>query len=391
MIWKFPAQLPNRKRWQHLTRPQASWKHNIKKPNKTIGIAKKGIQLPYGALDLIPMTMFRSQFLRNATCRLVKSAPRGRALGKHSYSSQQHNPYSFILPPVRALGPTLWVFTAAGTIYLSCAAYEVHQDVQEFKKRPLGDVTYNNIDDVRTNKGVRQSAATMGFSPMDIFTTPWSGLNSAEKMLATIGVLNIGVFGACRFSPSATLLFAHIPASTRNFTLLSSMFGHAGFLHLFFNMYGLSMFGPQVAGSPTFESSGSHLTAFYLSSGLMASLAYHLGTIWPNKTHRISPGLGASGAIMALLGAWAMNYPHQHIGIMFVPGSLPAEEALLALLAFETWGTFIGFGGLLRWAHAAHLGGLLVGMGYVHFDGKNRVWQPTRRFAFNQMRRLNLI
>lgn len=337
--------------------------------------------------------MFRSRFWRNAACRVVKAAPRARPPGKHSYSTEQYKAY-FSEPPqprVRALGPTLWVFTASGAVYLSCAAYEVHQDVQEFKKQSSSPVTYDNVDAVRMNKGIRQSQATMGFSLLDVFTTPWSNFNSAEKMLTTAAALNIGVFGIQRLSYSTLLLFAHIPASPRNFTLFSSMFGHAGLLHLSFNMYALSNFGPSLAATPTFESSGSHLTAFYLSSGLMASLAHHLSAIWPNKMARLSPGLGASGAIMAMLGAWAMNYPHAGIGIIFLPGSLPAEQALLALMAFETWGTFIGFGGFLRLAHAAHLGGLIAGVGYVYYDGKNRLWQPTRKFAFNQMRRLNLI
>ncbi|KAE9367050.1 hypothetical protein N431DRAFT_487488 [Stipitochalara longipes BDJ] len=335
--------------------------------------------------------MFRPQPWRRATCSFVKAAPRARAPGRH-YSTQGFNQYHFSYPPVRALGPTLWVFTAAGTIYLGCAAYEVHQDVQEFKKQPLGPVTYNNIDGVRMTKGIRQTAATMRFSIGDVFTTPWSNLNSAEKMITTATALNVGIYGACRVAPPGFwLFFAHIPSGLRNFTLFSSMFGHSGLLHLSLNMYALSSFGPSVAASPTFESSGAHLTAFYLSSGLMASLTYHLATIWPNKMSRLSPSLGASGAIMAILGAWAMTYPDGRIGIIMVPGSLPAEQALLGLLAFETWGTFIGYGGMLRIGHAAHLGGLLVGIGYVMYDGKNKLWQPTRKFAFNQMQKLNLI
>jgi rhomboid-like protein len=342
-------------------------------------------------------TMFRSRFLRNATCRIVNAAPRHpprpRARGCRSYSTPQHTTY-FNLPPVRALGPAIWVFTVAGTIYLGCAAYEVRQDVQEFKKQTVGPVTYDTIDTARSTKGARQSTATMRFSPVDVFTTPWSNLNSAEKMLTTCGALNLGIYGASSLSYSVTQLFWHVPINPSNFTLLTSMFGHAGLLHLSLNMYALFNFGPVVAGSPTFESSGSHLTAFYLSSGLVASLAHHLSSIWPNKMSRMSPGLGASGAIYAMLGAFAMSYPNSGIGIMFVPGSIPAEQALVALFAFETWGTVIGFSRIafLRGiGHSAHLGGLCAGVAYVGFDGKKKLWQPTRKFAFNQMRRLNLV
>ncbi|PMD33643.1 rhomboid-domain-containing protein [Hyaloscypha variabilis F] len=336
--------------------------------------------------------MFRCPSWRNATCRLFKAAPRVRARGKEYSTQGYYNPYQFSLPPVRVLGPTLWVFTAAGTIYLGCATYEVYQDVQEFKKQPRGPLTYDSINAARMNKGNHQSSSTMGFEISDVFTTPWSNLNSAEKMLVTATALNVGIYGACRIPPHGLWqLFAHVPAGFRNFTLFSSMFGHSGLLHLGVNMYALSSFGPSVAASPTFRSSGAHLTAFYLSSGLMASLTYHLATIWPNKMSRLSPSLGASGAIMAILGAWAMNYPEGRIGIILIPGSLPADQALLALLAFETWGTFIGYGSWLRLGHAAHLGGLLVGAGYVMYDGKNRLWQPARKFAFNQMQRLKMV
>jgi len=335
--------------------------------------------------------MFRSNPWRNAIARIVKVAPQARAPGKR-YLNRDFNPYHFSSPPVRALRPTLWVFTAAGTIYLGCAAFEVYQDVREFKKRQQKPVTYSDIDGARKNKGNSEAASTFQFSIADVFATPWSNLNSAEKMLTTATALNVGIYGACRFAPPGLWLnFAHIPASFRNFTLFSSMFGHSGLLHLSVNMFALSSFGPSLAASPTFDSSGAHLTAFYLSSGLIASLTYHLATIWPNKMSRLSPSLGASGAIMAILGAWAMNYPEGRIGIILIPGSLPAEQALLGLLAFETWGTFIGYGGFLRIGHGAHLGGLLAGVGYVMYDGKNRLWQPARRFAFNQMQRLKLI
>lgn len=172
--------------------------------------------------------------------------------------------------------------------------------------------------------------------------------------------------------------------------MLTSMFGHIGGIHFFLNMYALLNFGPPLGQSPTFNSSGSHLTAFYLCSGLFASLGQHLRFAIPNNSGRLSGGLGASGAIMAILGAWAMNYPDNRIGIILIPGSLPAQEALGYLIAFETWGTVFGYP-FIRLGHAAHLAGLLCGLTYVHYDGKKTLWEPTKRFAFKTMRRLNVV
>lgn len=316
--------------------------------------------------------MLRSQFRRHALPR-VNATPHPR-LGKRPFSSKPpYKPY-FTLPPVRVLGPTLWCFGVAGIIYVGSAAYEVYREIQDTKRRS----TPLTVKGINLPSYGRSTSGSLG------------GLTSAETTLAAIGALNIGIYGANRLIPATWSTFSHIPAGTQNFTMFSSMFGHSGLLHLGFNMYGLFNFGPAVARSPTFNSSGSHMTAFYLCSGLFASLGHHLSTAWPNKIQRLASGLGASGAIMALIGAFGMSYPNAGIGIILIPGSLPAQDALMALAAFEIWGTFIGYS-FISVAHAAHLTGLGIGVAYVYFDGGNTLWKPTKRFAFNSMKRLNVV
>lgn len=287
---------------------------------------------------------------------------------------------------MRILGPTLWVFAVSGTIFLGCAASEVYQDVQQLR-RPVGTVTYDSIEVARKLRGLRESATISQFSLLDVFTTPWTRLNSAEQMLVTTGGLNLATFGLQRLHLEIFGLFLHFPLDTRNFTLFSSMFAHSSLLHLGVNTFGLFAVGPSVAAQPTFESSGAHLAAFYLSGGLFASLAQHVAS--SISKYRFTPSLGASGALYAILGAWALSDPQQEFGFFLTPIKLSAHQFLCAIVAFETWGTLIGWG--LPLGHAAHLGGVLVGVGYVYLDGKKKVWQPTRRFAFNQMRRLNMV
>jgi rhomboid-like protein len=93
---------------------------------------------------------------------------------------------------------------------------------------------------------------------------------------------------------------------------------------------------------------------------------------------------------MALIGVYAMSYPNAQIGIIFLPGSVDAQLALGLIAAFETYGLIFGIP-FLRWGHSVHLAGLALGTAYAHFDGQGRVWNATRRIAFTQMRRLNMV
>jgi rhomboid-like protein len=93
---------------------------------------------------------------------------------------------------------------------------------------------------------------------------------------------------------------------------------------------------------------------------------------------------------MAVVGAFGMSYPDNQLGIVLIPGSLPASQFLLGVAAFETYGLFVGFK-RLPLAHAAHLAGLAMGAAYVYYDGRDRVWRPVKQWTFHQMQRLSLI
>lgn len=103
----------------------------------------------------------------------------------------------------------------------------------------------------------------------------------------------------------------------------------------------------------------------------------------------MSAGLGASGAIYAMLGAFALSYPDAGIGIILIPLSLPASQALVGIAAFEAYGLLKGFRSL-PFGHGAHLGGLMAGCAYVYFDGKKYLWKPARRITFKALRRLGM-
>jgi membrane associated rhomboid family serine protease len=146
-------------------------------------------------------------------------------------------------------------------------------------------------------------------------------------------------------------------------TLFSSMFMHAGWLHILGNMLYLFVFGDNI------ENSMGHVRYFffYLICGLAAS-GLEIATAVDSST----PGVGASGAIAGVLGAYLVLYPGSRvatlipIGIIFLPVRLPAWVLIgfwfilqffngVVVLASRSTST----GGVAYWAH---VGGFIAGI-----------------------------
>lgn len=175
---------------------------------------------------------------------------------------------------------------------------------------------------------------------------------------------------------------------------ITYMFLHGGFMHLFFNMFGVLMFGgiiERVFGSARY-------LLFYITVGIGAALVqegvYALmisdaakslpdgltvsyiadegvkiirqGMNWTDPTigqlnQLINvPTVGASGALFGLLLAFAMLFPNMPLYIMFIPIPIKAKWMVLGYAALEL---FYGVTGLQSGvAHFAHLGGLIVAL-----------------------------
>lgn len=148
------------------------------------------------------------------------------------------------------------------------------------------------------------------------------------------------------------------------FTLFSSMFMHAGWLHILGNMVFLWVFGDNI------ENAMGHARylIFYFICGLGAN-ALEILTSQTSNT----PGLGASGAIAGVLGAYLMLFPGSRIGTLigpivfvFIPVRLPAWvligfwfvlqllDGIVALSSKVAAAT----GGVAYWAH---VGGFITG------------------------------
>jgi len=157
---------------------------------------------------------------------------------------------------------------------------------------------------------------------------------------------------------------------------LTNTFMHGGWLHLILNMWTLFIFGP--AMEARFGRLG--FTALYLSGGVVASLTHLIANL-----DSAVPALGASGAIAAVIDAYAVVYPRERVlliiplGILFIPLTAPA--VLFALIWFGlqvlqgTQDIFAPYlaGGIAWWAH---IGGFVFGA-LVALPLRHHVWGRT--------------
>ena len=174
--------------------------------------------------------------------------------------------------------------------------------------------------------------------------TPW-----VQRLL----ILNVLMFFVQMTVPGATDLLEFVPVDvlTHPWTLVTYMFLHAGLSHIFFNMLGLYFFGPRVEqrmGSQRF-------ITLYLISGIAgALLSFVLAPRYPI--------IGASGAVLGVLMAFARFWPRERLLIW---GVVPIEARWLVLIyaALDLWS---GFGGMRSGvANFAHLGGFAGALLYL--------------------------
>jgi membrane associated rhomboid family serine protease len=164
-------------------------------------------------------------------------------------------------------------------------------------------------------------------------------------------------------------------------TLLTSMFMHGSLMHLLGNMLYLWIFGDNVED----DLAHGRYTAFYLTTGVIASLAHVVSTFTFGDNPFI-PSLGASGAISGVMGGYLVLHPHRRVRVLVlrmatdVPGFVAVGLWFLFQLisAFGVIGQGPQSGGGV--AFMAHIGGFVAGVVLVKlFLPGGR--QPMRRRA----------
>ncbi|MGE5519911.1 MAG: rhomboid family intramembrane serine protease [Candidatus Dadabacteria bacterium] len=148
-------------------------------------------------------------------------------------------------------------------------------------------------------------------------------------------------------------------------TLLTSMFMHGGTAHLLGNMLYLWVFGDNIED----RMGHTRYFFFYLLCGILASLS-HIFTSAFFGQGLLVPSLGASGAISGVLGGYILLFPRKRVQVWVF-------WFILSVPAFITVGLWFAFqvingmgvlggeeaGGI---AYAAHIGGFIAGLVFVH-------------------------
>ena len=146
-------------------------------------------------------------------------------------------------------------------------------------------------------------------------------------------------------------------------TLFTSMFMHGGLLHLGGNMLFLWIFGNNIE-----DSMGRvKFVPFYLLGGLAATFAQTI-----IDTNSTVPSIGASGAVAAVLGGYALLYPRARVVTLVIIIVFITIIELPALLVLGLWFLLqlydasqpvAGEGGGI--AYFAHIGGFLFGLALI--------------------------
>ncbi|MCU0377878.1 MAG: rhomboid family intramembrane serine protease [Bacteroidales bacterium] len=193
----------------------------------------------------------------------------------------------------------------------------------------------------------------------------------------------------------------------RSWQIVTHMFMHGGFIHLFFNMFALFMFGgvlERVWGPQRF-------LIYYLITGLGAAFT-HEAVMWlqytramdslsPEQLQRIYdeglevlrsgqaytnnaaqtlstilnvPTVGASGAVFGVLLAFGVLFPNTQLMLIFPPIPIKAKYFVLGYGAIELYLAVTSPGSNI--AHAAHLGGMIFGYMLI------RYWRKTTKTLY---------
>ncbi len=183
-------------------------------------------------------------------------------------------------------------------------------------------------------------------------------------------VINVLVFIGANLilKENAGVLAMHWPMSPffKPFQIVTHMFMHGSLGHIFFNMFGLYIFGSALEhywGSKRF-------LFYYLFSGFGALIIHML--VWYIQVSGMSyeeyevflslpySVWGASGAIFGLLLGFGFQFPNVRLMLLFLPVPIKAKYFVIIYAAIEL---FLGVSGTRTGvAHFAHLGGALSGL-----------------------------
>lgn len=216
-------------------------------------------------------------------------------------------------------------------------------------------------------------------------------LNRIPPVVKNIIIINIIMFVITmlthNFMYEKFALFYFQSPFFRPYQIVTHIFMHGGFWHIFFNMYTLWFFGSvleNVWGGKKFfiyflvtgiGAAMLHLGVMYLQADQLQKAVEMGNVVAYNKlqTLYMTPTVGASGAIYGLLLAYGMLFPNNTLQLIFPPVALKAKYFVLIFGAIELVLGITSPGSNI--AHFAHLGGMIFGYFLIiYWKKKNRLY-----------------
>lgn len=154
------------------------------------------------------------------------------------------------------------------------------------------------------------------------------------------------------------------------YELISSMFLHASFSHILFNMWGVFLFGALVAPHLGVKK----FITLYMISGIVGNLLWILFN-WNSPAYLV----GASGAVFGVMLAAAMMEPNQEFIMLLFPVPIKAKTMVIVYGIIEIFSELQKSSNI---AHLAHLGGFVGAYIFLKFFYKGRLaWDPLAKLG----------
>lgn len=156
----------------------------------------------------------------------------------------------------------------------------------------------------------------------------------------------------------------------RPWTLVTSLFLHTNFSHIFFNMLMLLVMGRIFS---SYLSDKKLWVTYFLggiSGNLLYMLSYNFFPVFQSVVDN-SMALGASGSIMAIMAAITVYRPQHRVSLIFI-GSVSMKMLMLVFVIID----ILSIDGSNSGGHIAHLGGVLYGVVaalWFLYEGKFRI------------------